>query len=125
MTGGIVVVIGDVGRNFGAGMSGGIAYILDPDDKLQDLYNPEMIELETITEDNDNSNDKFIDNHLFNDKNRLNKLIKNHLHYTNSKKASEILDNFSNYLPLFKKVMPVEYKKVLMQNIEKKQEERA
>ena len=123
MTGGIVVVIGDVGRNFGAGMSGGIAYILDPDDKLQDLYNPEMIELETITEDNDNSNDKFIDNHLFNDKNRLNKLIKNHLHYTNSKKASEILDNFSNYLPLFKKVMPVEYKKVLMQNFEKKQEE--
>ena len=116
MTGGIVAVIGDVGRNFGAGMSGGIAYILDPDDKLQDLYNPEMIELETITEDNDNSNDKFIDNHLFNDKNRLNKLIKNHLHYTNSKKASEILDNFSNYLPLFKKVMPVEYKKVLMQN---------
>jgi glutamate synthase (NADPH/NADH) large chain len=53
----------------------------------------------------------------------LNKLIKNHLHYTNSKKASEILDNFSNYLPLFKKVMPVEYKKVLIQNFEKKQEE--
>ena len=52
--------------------------------------------------------------------NRLNKLIKNHSRYTNSKKASEILDNFSNYLPLFKKVMPVEYKKVLMQNFEKK-----
>ena len=123
MTGGIVVVIGDVGRNFGAGMSGGIAYILDPNDQLQDLYNPEMIELETITEDNNINNDKLLDNHLFNDMNRLNKLIKNHLHYTNSKKASEILDNFSNYLPLFKKVMPVEYKKVLIQNFEKKQEE--
>ena len=123
MTGGIVVVIGDVGRNFGAGMSGGIAYVLDKEDRLQDLYNPEMIELESISEINNNNNPKYIDNHLFNDESRLKQLIENHSRYTNSHKASEILENFSNYLPLFKKVMPVEYKKVLMQNFEKIQEE--
>ena len=103
-------------------MSGGVAYILDQNDQLQNLYNPEMIDLEIISENNDNV--KFMDNHLFNDANRLKKLIKNHLHYTNSKKASEILDNFSNYLPLFKKVMPIEYKKVLMKNFEKDQKEK-
>ena len=123
MTGGIVVVLGDVGRNFGAGMSGGIAYVLDKEDRLQDLYNPEMIELESISEINNNNNPKYIDNHLFNDENRLKQLIENHSRYTNSHKASEILYNFSNYLPLFKKVMPVEYKKVLIQNFEKIQEE--
>ena len=56
MTGGIVVVIGDVGRNFGAGMSGGIAYVLDKEDRLKDLYNSEMIELESISEINNNNN---------------------------------------------------------------------
>ena len=123
MTGGIVVVLGDVGRNFGAGMSGGIAYVLDKEDRLQDLYNPEMIELEPVSEINNNNNPKYIDNHLFNDESRLKDLIENHSRYTNSHKASEILENFSNYLPLFKKIMPVEYKKVLMQNFEKIQEE--
>ena len=123
MTGGIVVALGDVGRNFGAGMSGGIAYVLDKEDRLQDLYNPEMIELESISEINNNNNPKYIDNHLFNDESRLKQLIENHSRYTNSHKALEILENFSNYLPLFKKVMPIEYKKVLMQNYEKIQEE--
>ena len=90
MTGGVVVVLGDVGRNFGAGMSGGIAYILDPNDQLQDLYNPEMIELETITEDNNNNNDKLSDNHLFNDMNRLNKLIKNQKKTKNNKSITKM-----------------------------------
>jgi len=71
MTGGIVVVLGDVGRNFGAGMSGGIAYVLDKENRLQDLYNPEMIELESISEINNNNNPKYINNHLFNDESRL------------------------------------------------------
>ena len=84
MTGGIVVVIGDVGRNFGAGMSGGIAYVLDKEDKLHDLYNSEMIELESISEVNNNNNPKYIDNHLFNDERRLEDLIENHSRYTNS-----------------------------------------
>ena len=75
-------------------MSGGIAYVLDKEDRLQDLYNSEMIELESISEINNNNNPKYIDNHLFNDKNRLKQLIENHSRYTNSHKASEILEIF-------------------------------
>ena len=119
MTGGIIVVLGKVGRNFGAGMSGGIAYVLDEDESLNDLYNPQMIELETISESKDNIRDEFLDNHLFNDAARLKKLITNHLHYTNSKTAEKIINNFSSYLKKFKKVMPIEYKSVLEENLEK------
>ena len=112
MTGGIVVVLGKVGRNFGAGMSGGIAYVLDEGNKFKSLYNPEMIELEEI---NLNDNEAHTENLLINDKERLKSLIKNHLRYTSSPKAKRILDNFENYLPKFIKVMPTEYKRVLMQ----------
>ena len=111
MTGGIVVVLGKVGRNFGAGMSGGIAYVLDEDDKFKSLYNPEMIELETIRNTEDG---KLTDNYLLHDKERLEHLIKNHYRYTNSPKAKRILDNFESYLPKFIKVMPTEYKRVLI-----------
>ena len=111
MTGGIIVVLGKVGRNFGAGMSGGIAYVLDEDNNFKDLYNSEMIELEKIS----NSDEKvFTDNLLIHDKERLINLIENHHRYTNSQKAKRILDNFENYLPKFIKVMPTEYKRVLM-----------
>ena len=112
MTGGIVVVLGKVGRNFGAGMSGGIAYVLDEDDKFKSLYNPEMIELETIRNTEDG---KLTDNYLLHDKERLEHLIKNHYRYTNSPKAKRILDNFESYLPKFIKVMPTEYKRVLIE----------
>ena len=111
MTGGIIVVLGKVGRNFGAGMSGGIAYVLDEDNNFKELYNSEMIELEKIN----NSDEKiFTDNLLIHDKERLKSLIENHHSYTNSPKANIILDNFENYLPKFIKVMPTEYKRVLM-----------
>jgi glutamate synthase (NADPH/NADH) large chain len=111
MTGGIVVVLGKVGRNFGAGMSGGIAYILDEEDKFKKLYNSEMIELEKI----ENNNERALsDNLLINDKERLRNLIQNHYRYTNSPKGKTILDNFDSYLPKFIKVMPTEYKKVLV-----------
>jgi glutamate synthase (NADPH/NADH) large chain len=70
-----------------------------------------MIELEKIN----NSDEKiFTDNLLMHDKERLKNLIENHNRYTNSPKAKRILDNFENYLPKFIKVMPTEYKKVLM-----------
>ena len=123
MTGGIVIVLGEVGRNFGAGMSGGIAYVLDNNDTLKDLYNPQMVELESILENKNYNQDEFIDNHLFNDAARLQKLIMNHLHYTNSNVAEEIINNFSDFLTKFKKVMPIEYKKVLQENLEKDQNE--
>ena len=110
MTGGIVVVLGEVGRNFGAGMSGGIAYVLDEKDNFNKLYNSEMIELEKI----ENNEDVILsDNLLRHDKERLKTLIQNHYRYTNSPKAKNILDNFNNYLPKFIKIMPTEYKKVL------------
>jgi len=121
MTGGIVIVLGEVGRNFGAGMSGGIAYILDNNDTLKDLYNPQMVELEPISENKNYNKDEFLDNHLFNDSARLQKLIMNHLHYTNSNVAEEIINNFSYFLTKFKKVMPIEYKKVLQENLKKDQ----
>ena len=117
MTGGIVVVLGKVGRNFGAGMSGGIAYVLDEEDNFKKLYNSEMIELEKIL----NSDESVIsDNLLKHDKERLRNLIENHFRYTNSPKAKNILDNFDNYLPKFIKIMPTEYKKVLIKMYEKK-----
>ena len=121
MTGGIVIVLGEVGRNFGAGMSGGIAYVLDNNDTLKDLYNPQMVELESISENKNYNQDEFLDNHLFNDAARLQKLIMNHLHYTNSNVAEEIINNFSDFLTKFKKVMPIEYKKVLQENLKKNQ----
>ena len=117
MTGGIVVVLGQVGRNFGAGMSGGIAYVLDEQNKFKKLYNSEMIELEEI-ENNDSS--VVSDNLLGHDKERLSSLIQNHFRYTNSPKAKNILDNFDSYLSKFIKVMPIEYKKVLIKMYEKK-----
>jgi glutamate synthase (NADPH/NADH) large chain len=117
MTGGIVIVLGKVGRNFGAGMSGGIAYVLDEEDNFKQLYNSEMIELEKII----NSDENVVsDNLLKHDKERLRSLIENHFRYTNSPKAKNILDNFDNYLPKFIKVMPTEYKKVLIKMYAKK-----
>ena len=117
MTGGIVVVLGKVGRNFGAGMSGGIAYVLDEEDNFKKLYNAEMIELEKIL---NNDESVISDNLLKHDKERLRNLIENHFRYTNSPKAKNILDNFDNYLPKFIKIMPTEYKKVLIKMYEKK-----
>ena len=122
MTGGVVVVLGSIGRNFGAGMSGGIAYILDENDELKDLYNPQMIEIENIKSKDEDA--KLSDNFLFSDRERLEKLLKNHNHYTNSKKASEILNNFDNYLPKFKKIMPIEFKKILLENLSSEEDEK-
>ena len=112
------MVLGQVGRNFGAGMSGGIAYVLDEEDKFEDLYNSEMIELEKIN----NSDEKiYTDNLLLHDKERLKNLIENHHRYTNSPKAKRILDSFEDYLPKFIKVMPTEYKRVLINMYSKKE----
>ena len=112
-----MVVLGKVGRNFGAGMSGGVAYVLDEEDNFKKLYNAEMIELEKILNDDESV---LSDNLLKHDKERLRSLIENHFRYTNSPKAKNILDNFDNYLPKFIKIMPTEYKKVLIKMYEKK-----
>ena len=129
MTGGIVVVLGKTGRNFAAGMSGGIAYVLDEDGGFAKLCNMAMVELEPVlSEEMINENafhqsgdleahgrvDVFADL-LGSDVERLHVLISRHAKYTGSKRAAEILANWKAYLPKFRKVMPVEYRRALQE----------
>jgi len=127
MTGGIVVVLGKTGRNFAAGMSGGVAYVLDEEGDFATRCNMAMVELEPVPEEDallerlhhhggdidfkgrvDVSGDM-----TTHDEERLHQLISNHVHYTGSTKAKTILENWSEYRAKFRKIMPVEYKRAL------------
>jgi len=99
MTGGRVVILGPTGRNFAAGMSGGIAYIWDNQNEFRRNYNPGMVELETVEQPEDIS--------------ELQNLISLHFENTGSPVAKQILDNWSSALTQFIKVMPTDYKRVL------------
>ena len=99
MTGGVVVVLGRTGRNFAAGMSGGVAFVLDDAGTFQSRCNTGMVELEPVTTKED--------------KQLLHGLITKHFMYTGSRKAKQVLDAFEATLPKFAKVMPVDYKRVL------------
>ena len=99
MTGGRVVILGETGVNFAAGMSGGIAYVYDPNSKLDGRCNLDMVDLELVVDPNDIAEIKM--------------LLENHFRYTGSKKARDILDNFDACLPSFVKVFPMEYRRVL------------
>lgn len=99
MTGGRVLVLGETGKNFAAGMSGGIAYVLDEDSSLYMNVNKEMVTIETITSKYDVLEVK--------------EMLKEHVAYTNSEKGKKILRNFEEFLPKFKKIMPVDYKRML------------
>jgi glutamate synthase (NADPH/NADH) large chain len=99
MTGGRIVVLGKTGRNFAAGMSGGIAYILDVDSNFDYFCNQGMVELGKIVDKDDEI--------------ELQTLINNHYTYTRSLLAEQILVNWDEYLPKFVKVIPLEYKKIL------------
>jgi glutamate synthase (NADPH/NADH) large chain len=127
MTGGIVVVIGPTGRNFAAGMSGGIAYVLDEDGTFERRCNMAMVELQPIPAEEEISQKEYghandleahgrvditADMTSF-DAERLQILIARHGRFTGSKRAAEILANWKNYLPKFRKVMPVEYRRAL------------
>jgi len=101
MTGGRTVVLGPTGRNFAAGMSGGVAYVLDEANNFDFFCNMEMVELSLI-EDSMDSKEVY-------------GLISNHYKYTNSKLAKKILDNWTSYVDKFKKIVPIEYKKVLQE----------
>jgi len=98
MTGGRAVVLGKTGRNFAAGMSGGIAYIYDTDGTFKDKCNMDMVELEDVAEE---------------DLDTIKSLLGNHHKYTQSPIAKKILENFSNEKKRFIKVMPLEYKRIL------------
>lgn len=100
MTGGRVVVLGKTGKNFAAGMSGGIAYVLDTDKDLYTKLNKELVSSAEITSKYDVL--------------ELKQMIKEHVIFTNSLRGKEILDNFEKYLPLFKKIIPHDYNKMLM-----------
>jgi glutamate synthase (NADPH) large chain len=99
MTGGMTVVLGKTGRNFAAGMSGGVAFVLDEEDNFDYFLNMGMVEL-SLVED-------------IHDIRELKALIGRHHFYTNSPLADRILNGWDNYLPMFKKVIPFEYKRVL------------
>lgn len=99
MTGGRVAVLGKTGKNFAAGMSGGVAYVLDMDSDLYMNVNKQMVNIERVSS-------KY-------DVNELKSMIKEHVSYTNSEIGKEILDNFTEYLPKFKKIIPIDYERML------------
>jgi glutamate synthase (NADPH/NADH) large chain len=99
MTGGLVVILGDTGRNFGAGMSGGVAYVLNAKGDFASKVNPEMVAIEELTQE---------------DESILKLYVEQHLQYTNSDVAKGILDNWSESLAQFVKVMPQDFKKHLL-----------
>ena len=99
MTGGRVVVLGKTGKNFAAGMSGGVAYVLDLNSDLYKNINKQMVNIERVTS-------KF-------EINELKEMIEEHVAYTNSESGKEILDHFTDYLPKFKKIIPIDYEKML------------
>jgi glutamate synthase (NADPH/NADH) large chain/glutamate synthase (ferredoxin) len=99
MTGGVVVVLGRTGRNFAAGMSGGVAFVLDELEKFQSRCNLGMVELEKVS--------------TAQDKKLVHEMITSHFMYTGSRKAKQVLDTWEATLPKFVKVMPVDYKRVL------------
>ncbi len=129
MTGGVVAVLGETGRNFAAGMSGGIAYVLDEDGTFENRCNMTMVELEPVPEEADLMEqihhqigdiehhgrvDVSKDMTRYDDE-RLRQLITNHHRYTGSSRAKLILDNWEEYRPKFVKVMPVEYRRALLE----------
>ena len=127
MTGGIAVVLGPTGRNFAAGMSGGLAYVLDEDGGFAQRCNLAMVELEPIPPEDElleslDHQGGDLETHGVvdlshdmsrHDAMRLKQLIVQHLHYTNSDVARRILDDWDRYRNKFVKVMPVDYRRAL------------
>jgi glutamate synthase (NADPH/NADH) large chain len=132
MTGGTVVVLGTAGRNFAAGMSGGIAYVLDEEGDFTQRCNMAMVELEPIPEEENaaaavSGNGELethgkvqIDHVAGHDDATLKGLIQRHLLYTGSERARRVLENWALYLPKFVKVMPLEYRRALSEMAQEK-----
>ncbi len=133
MTGGVVVVIGQTGRNFAAGMSGGIAYVLDEKgDFEKHRCNRTMVEMERIptsgraigSDLESLSLEQVMQDSLSQDEVRLNWLIRQHLHHTKSSVAQKILEKWSEYLPRFVKIVPIDYRRALLQLQKEKEAEK-
>ena len=99
MTGGRVVILGTTGKNFAAGMSGGIAYVLDENHELYLRLNKQMVDMEAVTERHDGE--------------ELRTLIEHHVRETGSPLGKRVLDHFQEYLPKFKKIIPRDYKRMI------------
>jgi glutamate synthase (NADPH/NADH) large chain len=127
MTGGVVVVLGATGRNFAAGMSGGIAYVLDEDGTFKSRCNMAMVDLEPMPAEEEVSERVYHHTHdleshgrveVLEDMNRydverLHLLITRHARLTGSARAAEILADWKRFCPMFRKVMPLEYRRAL------------
>jgi len=115
MTGGTVVVLGATGRNFAAGMSGGVAYVLDDDGTFASKANTAMVTLEPVLSENEQ--EARITRDLWHlglaDEAILRRMVENHLRYTGSPQARKVLDNWAQYRAKFVKVFPNEYKRAL------------
>ena len=99
MTGGRVAVLGKTGKNFAAGMSGGVAYVLDEDNDLYLSVNKQLVNIEHVTAKMDVA--------------ELKTMIEEHVAYTNSEIGKKILEHFTDYLPKFKKIIPADYEKMM------------
>jgi glutamate synthase domain-containing protein 2/glutamate synthase domain-containing protein 1/glutamate synthase domain-containing protein 3 len=110
MTGGVVVVLGETGPNFAAGMSGGYAYVLNEDGRFAARCNKEMVDLESLDGE---------------DQEQVRALIDKHHRYTGSPKAKRVLEAWDKFAPLFVKVFPRDYRRVLLQRQQTPQRESA
>ncbi|MDR1017182.1 MAG: glutamate synthase large subunit [Lachnospiraceae bacterium] len=108
MTGGRVAILGSVGKNLAAGMSGGVAYVLDKNNDLYKHVNKALIHMSSIT--------------MKPDIDMLKKMIEEHVSATNSSVGKEILEHFTSYLPQFKKIIPVDYEKMLNKTVQLEEE---
>ncbi len=126
MTGGCVVVLGKVGRNFAAGMSGGIAYAIDDLGDFEQRVNPSMVTLERIDADDtpppgvsdDPMIEELLEDPLRHDAWRLKTLIARHARLVDSSRAREVLDNFDSFLPKIYKIVPDEFRRALVEGAE-------
>jgi glutamate synthase (ferredoxin) len=98
MTGGRTLILGRTGRNFGAGMSGGIAYVLDEDGSFPGRVNLETVDLDPLTAE---------------DLETIQRMVRNHFRYTRSARADEVLRKWDSLAPRFVKVFPKDYKRAL------------
>jgi glutamate synthase (ferredoxin) len=103
MTGGNAVILGPTGRNFGAGMSGGFAFVLDADGSFASRVNTDRVDLEALTSE---------------DEERIQRLLRRHFHFTRSQKADEILRKWNTFAPKFVKVFPRDLKLALSDRLE-------
>jgi glutamate synthase (NADPH/NADH) large chain len=127
MTGGVVVVLGETGRNFAAGMSGGVAYVYDPKRRFESLCNMAGVDLEPVRPSDPNAaddperprqrsvsvEDSGMGDLLRFDAERLRVLVEKHLLYTGSARARELLDDWDRALASFVKVMPLDFRRAL------------